>query len=95
MLADGEVKVCASDFEFRKDCQHSRVVQVHPGLTSWGIFSRPYGTGLDGNVYPGLTSWAILSRPCGTDRDLLVADLLLANAVQISRSKKANLAKIA
>jgi hypothetical protein len=29
-------------------CQHFRAVQVHPGLTSWGILSRPYGTGLDG-----------------------------------------------
>jgi len=51
--------------------QYSRAVQVHPGLTSWGILSRPYGTGLGGNVHPGLTSWATLSRPCGTDRDLL------------------------
>src|ERR1700691_1122409 len=49
--------------------QYSRAVQVHPGLTSWGILSRPYGTGLGGNVHPGLTSWATLSRPCGTDRD--------------------------
>jgi hypothetical protein len=46
--------------------QHSRAVQVHPGLTSWDIFSRPYGTGLGGNVNPGLTSWATLSRPFGT-----------------------------
>src|ERR1700734_2476238 len=43
--------------------------RVHPGLTSWGILSRPYGTGRGGNVDPGLTSWATLSRPCGTDRD--------------------------
>src|ERR1700691_715983 len=50
--------------------QYSRAVQVHPGLTSWGILSRPYGTGLARNVHPGLTSWATLSRPCGTDRDL-------------------------
>jgi hypothetical protein len=27
-----------------RDCMHSRVVQVHPGLTSWGILSRPFGT---------------------------------------------------
>src|SRR6202522_1786200 len=50
--------------------QHSRAVQVHPGLASWGILSRPCGTGLARNVHPGLTSWATLSRPCGTDRDL-------------------------
>src|ERR1700678_1533071 len=46
--------------------QHSRVVRAHPGLTSWGILSRPYGTSSGGNVHPGLTSWATLSRPFGT-----------------------------
>jgi hypothetical protein len=35
-------------------CQHSRAVQVHPGLTSWVILSRPCGTGLGGNVDPAL-----------------------------------------
>jgi hypothetical protein len=32
--------------------QHSRGVQVHPGLTSWGILSRPCGTCLGGDVHP-------------------------------------------
>ena len=44
----------------------------YPGLTSWGILSRPFGTGLGEFVYPGLTSWAILSRPCGTGLDEFV-----------------------
>jgi hypothetical protein len=57
-------------------------VQVHPGLTSWDILSRPCGTRLGEFVYPGLTSWATLSRPCGTDRDLVIADLISASAVQ-------------
>jgi hypothetical protein len=35
--------------------QHSRKVQVPPGLRSWVILSRPCGTGLGGNVHPGLT----------------------------------------
>ncbi len=26
-------------------CQHSLVIRVHPGLVSWGILSRPCGTG--------------------------------------------------
>src|ERR1700691_3229366 len=51
-----------SIFEF----PHTRSVQFTPGLTSWGTLSRPYGTGLGGNVHPGLTSWATLSRPYGT-----------------------------
>jgi hypothetical protein len=41
----------------------------YPGLPSWGILSRPFGTGRGGKIHPGLTSWAILSRPFGTDRD--------------------------
>jgi hypothetical protein len=28
--------------------------RVHPGLTSWVILSRPYGTDLGGEPYPGL-----------------------------------------
>jgi hypothetical protein len=50
-------------------CQHSRAIQLHPGLTSWDILSRPCGTGLGGECYPGLASWATLNRPFGTDRD--------------------------
>jgi hypothetical protein len=58
-------------------CQHSRAAQVHPGLTSWVILSRPCGTCLGGNVHPGLASCATLSRPlrqaqgrlCGTGSD--------------------------
>jgi hypothetical protein len=50
--------------------QHSRAAQVHPGLTSWDIFCRPYGTGLGGYLNPGLTSWATLSRPYGTGSKL-------------------------
>jgi hypothetical protein len=53
-----------------KTYQHSRAVQVHPGLTSWVILSRPCGTCLRGNLHPGLTSWATLSRPFGTVRDM-------------------------
>src|ERR1700734_252401 len=37
-----------------------------PRISSWGIFSRPYGTGSFFELYPGLTSWATLSRPYGT-----------------------------
>jgi hypothetical protein len=37
-----------------------------PGLASWVIFSRPYGTFPIIHVYPGLTSWATFSRPFGT-----------------------------
>jgi hypothetical protein len=74
--------------------QHSRAVQVHPGLTSWDIFSRPYGTGLGGNVNPGLTSWATLSRPYGTgSASALIAELFSASAVHTCRSTKANLDK--
>jgi hypothetical protein len=51
-------------------CRYSCALQVHPGLTSWGILSRPCGTGRGGYVYPGLASWATLSRPFGTDRDV-------------------------
>jgi hypothetical protein len=36
----------------RRPCRHLRAVPVHPGLASWGILSRPYGTGRGGNVYP-------------------------------------------
>src|ERR1700734_3294882 len=51
------------------DCQSAFACGlVHPGLSSWGILSRPCGTDRGGNTYPGLTSWAILSRPYGTDR---------------------------
>jgi hypothetical protein len=42
-------------------------VETYPGLTSWGILSRPFGTDRGGNL-PRTTSWAILSRPCGTER---------------------------
>ena len=65
----------------------------YPGLTSWGILSRPFGTGLGEFVYPGLTSWAILSRPCGTDRDKARADLFSASALQTGRINKVNLDK--
>src|ERR1700691_729131 len=47
-------------------CQHSRAVQVHPGLHP-GIFSAvPAGLVRDVKCYPGLTSWATISRPYGT-----------------------------
>src|ERR1700733_3986407 len=42
----------------------------HPGLASWDILSRPYGTSRASLLNPGLTSWVTLSRPYGTDRDL-------------------------
>jgi len=44
-------------------------IQLPPGLTSWVILSRPFGTRLVRTAHPGLTSWAILSRPFGTDRN--------------------------
>jgi hypothetical protein len=54
---------------------------VRPGLTSWGILSRPFGTGLPGNGDPGLTSWATLSRPFGTGPDTSwIADLSLSES---------------
>jgi hypothetical protein len=53
---------------------------VHPGLTSWGILSRPCGTSRGEFVYPGLTSWATLSRPYGTDRGPCDSDLFLTTA---------------
>jgi hypothetical protein len=42
-------------------CHSIHAVQVHPGLTSWGIFSRPFGTDLGRGVWtqdlrPGLLS---------------------------------------
>jgi hypothetical protein len=71
--------------------QHSRAAQVHPGLTSWDIFCRPYGTGLGGYLNPGLTSWATLSRPYGTgSTNALIADLFSASALHTSRSTQAN-----
>jgi hypothetical protein len=39
---------------------------ANPGLTSWDIFSRPFGTYPVCLSYPGLTSWATLS-PYGTE----------------------------
>jgi hypothetical protein len=39
---------------------------ANPGLPSWDILSRPYGTDPLSVANPGLTSWATLSRPYGT-----------------------------
>jgi hypothetical protein len=50
--------------------QHSRAVQVHPGLTSWGIFSRPFGTGLGCYLYPGLRPGLLSVVPMGLVREL-------------------------
>jgi hypothetical protein len=44
-------------------------IQGSPGLTSWVILSRPYGTGPKFYALPRTASWAILSRPYGTDCD--------------------------
>ena len=41
-------------------------IQVHPGLTSWVILSRPCGTGLAGERTPSTACWATFSRPFGT-----------------------------
>src|ERR1700733_8381900 len=38
----------------------------YPRIASWGIFSRPCGTGSFLEPLPRTTSWAILSRPYGT-----------------------------
>jgi hypothetical protein len=43
-----------------------------PGLTSWGILSRPCGTGLGGKVPPGLTSWAHSAVPTGLNLERVV-----------------------
>jgi hypothetical protein len=40
-------------------------VQVHPGLTSWDIFSRPCGTGLGCYLYPGLRPGLLSAVPTG------------------------------
>src|SRR5580692_3167057 len=40
-------------------------VQVHPGLTSWDIFSRPCGTGLGCYLYPGLRPGLLSAVPAG------------------------------
>jgi hypothetical protein len=52
-------------------------IQQFPGLTSWGILSRPlrqaqgrlYGTSHIMSWFPGLASWATFSRPFGTGPD--------------------------
>jgi hypothetical protein len=111
-------------------CQHSGVVRVHPGLASWGILSRPCGTGpslsstprttpdflhatLDRSAYAAFftesrtrlldsiklhrKSGSVLgySQPSRRDwfRYTLIAALFSESAVQIARSKKANLEK--
>jgi hypothetical protein len=46
-------------------CRYSCAVQVHPGLTSWGILSRPCGTGRGGYVYPGFHPGLLSAVPTG------------------------------
>src|ERR1700678_2677370 len=72
------------------DCQqHSRAVQVHPGLTSWGILSRPCGTGSRWECTPS-TNVLGYSQPSLRDwtRFPLIAGFFSGSAVQISRSRK-------
>jgi hypothetical protein len=40
---------------------------ANPGLASWDILSRPFGTDPPSVAYPGLASWATFSRPYGTE----------------------------
>jgi hypothetical protein len=61
---------------------------VHPGLTSWGILSRPCGTGLDEFVYPGLRPGLFSTVPTGLIAIWAKADLFSASALQIGRIKK-------
>jgi hypothetical protein len=67
---------------------------VHPGLTSWGILSRPCGTGLDEFVYPGLRPGLFSTVPTGLIAIWAKADLFSASALEIGRIKKVNLDKI-
>jgi len=62
-------------------CQHSREVQVHPGLTSWGILSRPSGTSLGEFIYPGLRPGLFLAVPSGLIAIYPTVDLFSMSAV--------------
>jgi hypothetical protein len=46
-------------------CRHLRAVQVHPGLTSWVILSRPCGTDPCCHLNPGLRPGLLSAVPTG------------------------------
>jgi hypothetical protein len=56
-------------------CRHLLVVQVHPGLMSWGILSRPCGTGLGGIYTQDLRPGLLSAVPSGLSRYTLSASL--------------------
>ena len=58
--------------------RHSRAVQVHPGLTSWGIFSRPCGTCLM-RLY---TQDCVLGYSQPSLRDLILEWLILTETLK-------------
>jgi hypothetical protein len=45
--------------------EHWGAVQVRPGLTSWVILSRPFGTDFVGNGHPALRAGLLSAVPSG------------------------------
>ena len=60
-----------------------------PGLTSWVILSRPFGTDFVGNGHPALRAGLLSAVPTGLIAICPIADLFSASALQIGASKKA------